>query len=44
VVAAPFYLDQETATGLAGTAVQGGIRRQLGEAQNGVIGGRVTSQ
>jgi hypothetical protein len=33
----PFDTDAEMATGLAGVAVDGGVRHQLGEAQDGVV-------
>jgi hypothetical protein len=37
MAAVPFDTDAEMAAGLAGVAVDGGVRRQLGEAKDGVV-------
>ena len=44
MAAADFSSYPELAARLAGTAVHGGVRDQLREAQDGVIGGRVAIQ
>jgi hypothetical protein len=42
--AAPFDTDAEMAAGLAGVAVEAGVRGQLREAKDGIVRGRVAVQ
>jgi hypothetical protein len=44
MAAVPFDTDAEMAARLAGAAVDGGVRYQLGEAKDGIVRSRVTAQ